>query len=35
VTAATAVAAGEVRYGMVLWVRPKDYTRAARVLKAR
>ncbi len=34
VTAADAVAAGKGRYGMVLWVRPKDYARAARALKA-
>ncbi len=35
VTAADAVAAGKGRYGMVLWVKPKDYARAARALKAR
>lgn len=35
VTAGTAVAAGKGRYGMILWVRPKDYARAAKVLKAR
>lgn len=35
VTAATAVAAGKGRYGTILWVRPKDYARAARTLKAR
>ena len=35
VTAADAVAAGKGRYGMLLWVKPKDYARAARVLKAR
>ncbi|HEX9631063.1 MAG TPA: hypothetical protein VGA02_01265 [Gemmatimonadales bacterium] len=35
VTAADAVAAGRNRYGMILWVKPKDYARAARVLKAR
>jgi hypothetical protein len=35
VTAADAVAAGRGRYGMILWVRPKDYARAARTLKAK
>ena len=35
VTAADAVAAGRGRYGMILWVKPKDYARAARVLGAR
>jgi hypothetical protein len=35
VTAADAVCAGKNRYGMILWVRPKDYNRAARVLRAR
>jgi len=35
VTAADAVAAGRGRYGMILWVKPNDYTRAARVLRAR
>ena len=35
VTAADAVAAGKGRYGMILWVRPKDYARAARVLRAK
>ena len=35
VTAADAVAAGVGRYGMILWVKPKVYNRAARVLKAR
>lgn len=35
VTAADAVAAGKRRYGMILWVRPKDYARAARALGAR
>jgi hypothetical protein len=35
VTAADAVAAGQGRYGMLLWVKPKDYARAARVLSAR
>lgn len=35
VTAADAVCAGNGRYGMVLWVKPKDYGRAARVLGAK
>lgn len=35
VVAADAVAAGKDRYGMILWVRPKDYARAARALGAR
>jgi hypothetical protein len=35
VVAADAVAAGQGRYGMILWVRPKDYVRAARALGAR
>jgi hypothetical protein len=35
VTAADAVAAGQGRYGMLLWVRPRDYARAARALGAR
>lgn len=35
VTAADAVAAGKGRYGMLLWVKPKDYSRAVRVLKAK
>jgi hypothetical protein len=35
VTAADAVAAGKGRYGMLIWVKPKDYTRAARALKAK
>ena len=35
VTAADAVAAGKGRYGMLLWVKPKDYAKAARALKAR
>ncbi len=34
VTAADAVAAGKDRYGMILWVKPKDYARAARALNA-
>ena len=35
VTAADAVCAGKGRYGMILWVKPKDYGRAARVLGAK
>jgi hypothetical protein len=35
VTAADAVAAGKGRYGMILWVKPRDYARAARTLRAR
>ena len=35
VTAADAVCAGKGRYGMILWVKPKDYTRAARALNAK
>ncbi len=35
VTGADAVAAGKGRYGMLLWVKKKDYNRAARVLKAK
>jgi hypothetical protein len=35
VTAADAVAAGQGRYGMILWVKPRDYARAARALGAR
>jgi hypothetical protein len=35
ITAADAVAAGKGRYGMILWVRPKDYNRAAKVLRAK
>ncbi|UCD76680.1 MAG: hypothetical protein JSV91_07090 [Phycisphaerales bacterium] len=35
VTAADAVAAGKGRYGMLLWVKPKDYARAAKALNAR
>jgi len=35
ITAADAVAAGQGRYGMLLWVKPRDYARAARVLGAR
>lgn len=35
VTAADAITAGKGRYGMVLWVKKKDFTRAARTLKAK
>ena len=35
ITAADAVAAGKGRYGMILWVKPKVYSRAAKALKAR
>jgi hypothetical protein len=35
IVAADAVTAGKGRYGMILWVRPKDYRRASRVLHAR
>jgi hypothetical protein len=35
VTAAQGIAAGRGRYGMILWVRPADYARAARSLGAR
>ena len=35
VTAVDAVTAGKGRYGMLLWVRPKDYARAAAALRAR
>jgi len=35
VTAADAVAAGKNRYGMIMWVKPKVYNRAARVLNAK
>jgi hypothetical protein len=34
-TAVDAAAAGRNRYGMLLWVKPKDYARAARALGAR
>jgi hypothetical protein len=32
---ADALAAGKGRYGMILWVKPKDYAKAARLLNAR
>ena len=35
ITAADAVTAGRGRYGMILWVKQKDYARAARALGAR
>jgi hypothetical protein len=35
VTAADAVSAGKGQYGMILWVKNRDYARAARALKAR
>ena len=35
VTAAAGVIAGRRRYGMVLWVKPGHYARAARALRAR
>ncbi|MGQ0659004.1 MAG: hypothetical protein ACT4NU_13125 [Chromatiales bacterium] len=34
ITAADAVASGDGRYGMILWVKPKDYNRAAKALMA-
>ncbi len=35
ITAATGIAAGGGRYGMILWVRQADYAKAARALGAR
>ena len=35
VTAADAVAAAGGGYAMIMWVKPKDYTRAARILNAK
>lgn len=35
ITAADAVYAGKGRFGMILWVKPKDYRRSARILKAK
>lgn len=35
VTAADALAAGQGRYAMILWVKPRDYARAARALGAK
>ncbi len=34
-TALDAVTAGKGQYGMILWVKPKEYARAARALGAR
>ena len=35
ITAADAIIAGKGRYGMILWVKPASYSRAARVLRAK
>ena len=35
VTAVDALAAGSKRYAMILWVKPKDYARASRALRAK
>jgi predicted amino acid-binding ACT domain protein len=35
VTAASAVTTGDKRYGMIVWVKPRDYNRAAKALAAR
>ena len=35
VTASDAVTAGKGRYGMLLWVKPKDFARAAKTLDAK
>jgi hypothetical protein len=35
VTASNAISAGAGRYGMVVWVKPKDYAKAAKALKAK
>jgi hypothetical protein len=35
ITAMDAVAAGKGRYGLILWVKPRDFGRAARALNAR
>jgi len=35
ITAADAVASGDGRYGMILWVKAKDYNRAAKALGAK
>lgn len=35
ITAAQAVSAGKGRYGMILWVKAKDYSRAAKALRAK
>ena len=34
VTAAHAIAGGEGRFGMIFWVAPRDYNRAAKLLEA-
>ena len=34
ITAATAIAAGEGRFGMIFWVKPAQHKRAAQVLSA-
>jgi hypothetical protein len=35
IVAAQGVSAGKGRYGMILWVKPKDYNRAAKALRAK
>jgi hypothetical protein len=35
IIAADAVSAGKNRYGMIIWVKSKDFNRAARILKAK
>jgi hypothetical protein len=35
VIAAQGASAGKGRYGMILWVKPKDYNRAAKALRAK
>jgi hypothetical protein len=35
VTAVDAVTAGRGRFGMILWVKPRDHAKAARALRAR
>ena len=35
IVAADAVSTGKGRYGMILWVKDKDYNRAAKALKAK
>ncbi len=35
ITAVDALSAGKGRYGMILWVKPKQYARAARALGAK
>ncbi len=34
ITAADAIAAGKKRYGMIIWVKPNQYARASRLLRA-